>query len=759
MSNPLYVAAPLAVMVGLSLSFFLYKRHTQRRKFDEFRRGLGIDDELWQSLRKQEAEDLIAEKLRERELEAEEKASQTGLKKGRFVLKIHVRNPVEFPIDGEGVLEINPGSLTLSMELDTYGDESSLYFLDCKTWICDQQGREWECESSVQTEYWAEDLEDFADLDLTLWDRCPHTWRDAMSTNCKAAGVHSLGSYAPEELAIGGRIYQPRISILLDQPKFDLAYLLAENRWLIRIRKLSSQEPNEESRSEIPAFAWTVEPEAWTLPTRPERHFFSGQSGPLQESAEAAGHFPKFTPTGRTGPAQSSVRLFPDRKFAAPKYKAKLFPSIYRESTLEQCRDILRQVCGSDEPEELLACLNKNLSRKELAAALTLALNRPSPLFAEKAKSLTAHPYPEVRLKSLRLYSDLEKEKGEELYLSALTSDTFIEKSLPLRLACKYGSVSSVPAVAEQGRVLLRHGSNEVRDNGESDLTLVLQFLEKHQDQSAAARLLQEVRDYWDDLTVRERAWLLDQVKYTRRFDDQSECLFRPALEVMVEANHPVFQACRTGDLATIEKFLNDGGSVYSAAKDQPPLVAQAIGSNQLEVVKLLYERGLHLNRATRGFQEPPLVLALQNKNEEIVKYLLAHGANPNRTGENHRSILFQFCQTDIDPKWIQLMLGHDADLETEIHGIETVFGCAAAAENIPLMELFLSKGLDPNWQNYYGETPLIIAARLGKVKSAQWLLDHGANSKVEDKNGLTALQWARDKNHAEVVAVLKGAK
>ena len=57
--------------------------------------------------------------------------------------------------------------------------------------------------------------------------------------------------------------------------------------------------------------------------------------------------------------------------------------------------------------------------------------------------------------------------------------------------------------------------------------------------------------------------------------------------------------------------------------------------------------------------------------------------------------------------------------------------------------------------QQYNGETALHYAAYLGYLASATRLLEGGADLTLRDKNGQTALDFARSQGKSEVVALL----
>ena len=69
----------------------------------------------------------------------------------------------------------------------------------------------------------------------------------------------------------------------------------------------------------------------------------------------------------------------------------------------------------------------------------------------------------------------------------------------------------------------------------------------------------------------------------------------------------------------------------------------------------------------------------------------------------------------------------------------------AIRAGNLELVGRLLREGADPNaaWDDYYGATPLMLAAETDAGEVASLLLEHGANPDAQDANGDTALNWA----------------
>jgi ankyrin repeat protein len=61
--------------------------------------------------------------------------------------------------------------------------------------------------------------------------------------------------------------------------------------------------------------------------------------------------------------------------------------------------------------------------------------------------------------------------------------------------------------------------------------------------------------------------------------------------------------------------------------------------------------------------------------------------------------------------------------------------------------------------RDLFGNTPLILAAANNKLQCVEVLMELGADITLRNDEGKTALEWAREKGHAEVAALLEAAE
>jgi hypothetical protein len=101
----------------------------------------------------------------------------------------------------------------------------------------------------------------------------------------------------------------------------------------------------------------------------------------------------------------------------------------------------------------------------------------------------------------------------------------------------------------------------------------------------------------------------------------------------------------------------------------------------------------------------------------------------------------------------VELLLNCGADVKA--HGSEFSPLQAAIGGGSQTVKQLLDAGASIDAPNIYGETALMIAARLGKSEIVQLLLERGADPSLRERKGLTSLDLASNNGHTRVVDIL----
>jgi len=143
-----------------------------------------------------------------------------------------------------------------------------------------------------------------------------------------------------------------------------------------------------------------------------------------------------------------------------------------------------------------------------------------------------------------------------------------------------------------------------------------------------------------------------------------------------------------------------------------------------------------------------PIKLAIHN--QPVADLLLIHGADPN---DVYRDVLLSSC-SDFD--FAETLLARGAVLNPVLWGGETLLHVSIHWGRLSSAEWLLNKGADPNTKREKdGWTPLHQAASRGVGSIVEALLKHGADPTRKDVYGHTPLDVARVKKRAAVVKLL----
>lgn len=188
-----------------------------------------------------------------------------------------------------------------------------------------------------------------------------------------------------------------------------------------------------------------------------------------------------------------------------------------------------------------------------------------------------------------------------------------------------------------------------------------------------------------------------------------------PAL-VCAGAYDDFFRAVKIDDAKTIKSLLARGldPNLIEAERGDTGLIL-ALRETSMKVFEvLLNAKDIKLEAKSRN-GDNALMVASYNGNKQAVEALLAKGVEVNRPG------------------W------------TALH-------YAAAIGNNEIVQLLLDKSAYIDAESPNKTTPIMMAARGGHILTVKLLLDEGADATLKNELGMTAIDFARNHGHTDIV-------
>ena len=216
-----------------------------------------------------------------------------------------------------------------------------------------------------------------------------------------------------------------------------------------------------------------------------------------------------------------------------------------------------------------------------------------------------------------------------------------------------------------------------------------------------------------------------------------------------------------TATVESLSKLLDYDRTVVSAVGPQGSLLHRLARFNpDPAVVALLLDRGADV-QAVDSIGENALFKAALGKSPEIVALLVERGIPVDAKNDFDETALFRAASYS-DPAVVTMFLELGADPTGEEYGAYTALHSAAGNRNPEVAALLLDRGADiTKITNFFGETPLMTATRLGAVETAALLLDRGADANETAYSNRPVLHTAATRGNAAMVQLLidRGAR
>jgi ankyrin repeat protein len=262
-------------------------------------------------------------------------------------------------------------------------------------------------------------------------------------------------------------------------------------------------------------------------------------------------------------------------------------------------------------------------------------------------------------------------------------------------------------------------------------------------------------------------------------------------------ADTPLVDAAERGSLADVRALVKQGADINAARADGLTPLNAAVYADRLDIVEALVTAGAKASAADR-YGVTPLYLAAVNGNAEIMRRLIDAGADPNAADAGGETVLMTAARTGI-PSALRVLLERGARVDArEPEFQQTALMIAVREDHDEAVGVLLAAGASPDAQTRKGPvpafvppckgtgcgsegvginrgglpdrgrraeakggmTPLLYAARDGRLAAARRLIDAGADLELSDANGIRPLLMAALNNQMGVARLLlaKGA-
>ncbi|HEX4794594.1 MAG TPA: ankyrin repeat domain-containing protein, partial [Humisphaera sp.] len=182
------------------------------------------------------------------------------------------------------------------------------------------------------------------------------------------------------------------------------------------------------------------------------------------------------------------------------------------------------------------------------------------------------------------------------------------------------------------------------------------------------------------------------------------------------------------------------------------PALLLAVRAGRADALGALLERGDDPN-ARDKLGESPLYAAVERGDLQSVKLLLARGAKPVADPQQRFMPPLLMAANFDNVEIVSALIASGADLKESDDLGNTALHLAATVGYQQIADILLKAGADPSAPNASGNTPLLRAA--GQPAIIDLLLGHGAKTSERAQDGSTALYGAALLGNAQSVAIL----
>jgi ankyrin repeat protein len=234
-------------------------------------------------------------------------------------------------------------------------------------------------------------------------------------------------------------------------------------------------------------------------------------------------------------------------------------------------------------------------------------------------------------------------------------------------------------------------------------------------------------------------------------------------VNVKDEWKSPLYTAVRNKQVEAVKLLLAAGADTARPSR----LLHDALDSDKLEIVKLLFKHGADIN--TKYERKTLLHKAISDNKVDAVKLLIESRANIDAADDNnkwtplHWAVSGGGSSTNRDERRLEILeillkAGANANAPDKDNSTPLHFAVKRLHEQaeVSAVKLLLSYGANPNMIDIRGNTPLhdaveyIGSTQQYKIETVKMLVQAGTRLDARNKDNKTPLQIARDQDMSQ---------
>ncbi|MBN1560688.1 TonB family protein [candidate division KSB1 bacterium] len=215
-----------------------------------------------------------------------------------------------------------------------------------------------------------------------------------------------------------------------------------------------------------------------------------------------------------------------------------------------------------------------------------------------------------------------------------------------------------------------------------------------------------------------------------------------------------LLKAARQGSIEAMNLALSAGADINAENILGETALFAAIDECRTEAVRLLINKGARLDYLTK-LHYTPLMKAASDGCVEIVQLLLDAKVDVNRAEPTNKHNPLLKAVMFNRPEIVELLIARGAKVDVTDKFGNTALMLASRSGAIDIVELLIEKGAKVNSKTLIGHTALLYALEFGQPEIAKILIDAGADIKSIDIYNNSTLIFAASRGYSDIVESL----